>query len=115
MPKYAAQLIERAKKLRRNMTKQECHLWYCFLKNHKVKFYRQRPIGSYVADFYCRNLKLVIEIDGNQHTNKENIKYDRVRSEYLNSLGLRVLRFTNYEIEHNFEAVCAKINSVFIS
>ncbi|MBQ4401456.1 MAG: DUF559 domain-containing protein [Synergistaceae bacterium] len=71
MPPYTPQLIERARGLRKNMTPQERRLWYSFLRNHPTKFYRQRPIGGYIADFYCRKLMLVIEIDGSQHDDEE--------------------------------------------
>ena len=57
----------RAQELRRNMTRQEKHLWYDFLRSYPIKFYRQRPIGNYIVDFYCSEAHLVIELDGNQH------------------------------------------------
>ena len=112
MPPYTHQLVERARELRKNMTPQEQRLWYCFLRNHRLKFYRQRPIGGYIADFYCRKLKLVIEIDGSQHDTDEAIEYDRVRMEYMNSQGLNVMRFTNKEIDCQFSSVCEKINTL---
>ena len=112
MPVYTPKLIERARELRHNMTTQERRLWYCFLRNHSLKFYRQRPIGGYIADFYCRKLKLVIEIDGQQHYNANSIEYDKVRNEYMNTLGLKVIRFNNHEIDCDFQNVCTKINRI---
>lgn len=112
MPPYTPQLIERTRELRKNMTPQERRLWYCFLRNHPLKFYRQRPIGGYIADFYCRKLRLVIEIDGSQHNIDETIEYDRVRTEYMNSLGLNVIRFSNRDIDDKFSSVCEKINAL---
>ena len=112
MPPYTPQLIERARELRKNMTPQERRLWYCFLRNHPLKFYRQRPIGGYIADFYCRKLRLVIEIDGSQHNIDETIEYDRIRTEYMNSLGLNVIRFSNRDIDDDFSSVCEKINAL---
>ena len=112
MPPYTPQLIERARELRKNMTPQERRFWYCFLRNHPLKFYRQRPIGSYIADFYCRKLRLVIEIDGSQHNIDETIEYDRIRTEYMNSLGLNVIRFSNRDIDDKFSSVCEKINAL---
>ena len=111
MPRYTPELIERAKELRKNMTRQEKCLWYDFLRNYPLKFYRQRPIGKYIVDFYCTKLKLVIEIDGSQHYTDEAIKYDKLRTEYINSLGFTVIRFTNSEIDENFDTVCEKINA----
>ena len=104
-------LLERAKELRRNMTKHERHLWYDFLRDFPEKFYRQRIIGNYIADFYCSSLALVIELDGMQHKEREAVIYDAERSAYFNSLGLTVLRFDNYEIDKNFNNVCLKIKN----
>ena len=108
MPLYTPELIGRARELRKNMTKQETALWN-FLKRHHLKFYRQRPICGYIVDFYCRKLRLVIEVDGNQHYTPEAMEYDRIRTEYMNSLGLTVIRFSNIEVDNNFSGVCAAI------
>ena len=110
MPSYTPQLVERARELRKNMTPQEKRLWYCFLRDYPLKFYRQRPMGGYIADFYCRRLKLVIEIDGIQHDTDEAAEYDNLRTEYMNSLGLTVLRFSNREIDNAFCNVCSEID-----
>ena len=112
-PSYKEGLIMRARELRRNMTKQERHLWYDFLRNHpSKKFYRQRPIGRYIADFYCEEVNLVIEIDGSQHGTDESIEYDNERTKYMNSVGIRVVRFLNDEVDNNFENVCDEINKL---
>ena len=108
MPLYTQSLIERARELRKNMTRQEKALWE-FLKSCKFKFYRQRPIGGYIADFYCRQLGLVIEVDGSQHNTLEAEEYDRIRTEYMNAHGLTVIRFSNDEVDNNFSYVCAEI------
>ncbi len=100
---------ERARELRRNMTTQERHLWYDFLSKFPVRFYRQRTIGKYIVDFYCSKAKLVIELDGGQHYTEEGIQYDKERSTYLKSLGLKVIRFSNLDIDRNFQGVCEVI------
>lgn len=99
-----------AKDLRKNMTPEEKHLWYDFLKNYPVQFNRQKVIGEYIADFYCKKANLVIEIDGAQHFEHENSEHDKVRTEYLNSIGIEVIRFLNKDIKYNFENVCKYID-----
>ncbi|MCD4705437.1 endonuclease domain-containing protein, partial [bacterium] len=104
----------RRKKLRNNMTKAEIKLW-CVLKGNKFtnyKFRRQRGIGFYIVDFYCPKIKLVIELDGGQHLKLNNMMYDKKRTEYLNSLGVVVVRFFNNEILENIEEVWIKINEI---
>ena len=108
---YNFNLKENSRKLRQNMTSQERKLWYNFLKEYKVRFNRQRSIGSYIVDFYCSKAKLVIEIDGGQHYSEYIKIYDEKRSLFLKSLGLKVIRFTNLDIDNNFEGVCYRINS----
>ena len=103
-------LLENAKKLRREMTPQERKLWYLFLRKYPVKIYKQRIIGPYIVDFYCASAKLVIEIDGSQHYEKKEQAYDAQRSAYLESLGLRVLRYSNADINARFEQVCEDIH-----
>ena len=109
---YNNKLTEKAKELRKNMTKQERKLWYDFLVSYPVKFYRQRPIDSYIADFYCSKAKLVIELDGSQHYTEEGMEYDSIRTETLELYGLRVIRFRNSEIEYNFNKVCQRIDRI---
>ena len=109
---YNKNLKEASRKLRKEMTPQERHLWFVFLKNHPIKFVRQRPIYKFVADFYCSKAKLVIEIDGSQHYTQDGIEYDKIRSDIINVFGVRVIRFSNYDIDKNFEGVCEEINKV---
>ena len=93
------------------MTKEERHLWYDFLRDYDVKFYRQKVIGKYIVDFYCAEAGLVIELDGSQHyDNDEAIEYDKERSNFFNQLDLSVMRFTNREIHEQFRAVCEAID-----
>ena len=96
--------------LRKNMTLQEKHLWYDFLNSYEHSFRRQVVIGNYIVDFYCRKAKLVIEIDGSQHYTPESIQHDKERTEYLESCGIKVLRFLNKDIDRNFENSCAYID-----
>jgi very-short-patch-repair endonuclease len=92
-----------------NATKQERHLWYDFLRTMKPQFRRQVVIGQFIVDFYCGKAKLVIELDGSQHFEENAIEYDKQRTEILKALGCYVIRYTNYEIDHNFKQVCEDI------
>ncbi len=105
-------LLENAKELRRNMTRQEKHLWYDYLRNYPIKIYKQRIVDSYIADFYCYQARLVIEIDGSQHYTPEGRAYDAVRSSVLERYGLHVLRFYNRDVDENFEGVCYIIDKM---
>ena len=107
---YNKNLKEVARTLRKNMTDQERHLWYCFLRKYPIKFVRQRPIGSYVADFYCSEAKLIIEIDGSQHYTDEGKKHDDNRTYVINQYGVEILRFSNYDVDTNFQGVCYEID-----
>ncbi len=91
------------------MTKQESHLWYDFLRSYPVKIYRQRIIDNYIVDFYCASRKLVIELDGAQHYTIAGDEYDCIRTEILEQFGIEVIRFSNLEINNNFESVCTVI------
>lgn len=105
-------LFNRRRELRNNTTPQEVTLW-SKLKNSQfgVKFRRQHGIGNYVADFYCPAKKLVIEIDGSQHFKEESKIYDKTRTQFIQAAGMKVLRFTNAEINTNIEGVIMKIQS----
>ena len=103
-----------ARNLRKNSTTQENLLW-SLLRNRKLnnlKFKRQVPIGSYIVDFVCEEKKLIIELDGGQHNTPENLQYDKKRTEYLNSLGYKVIRFWNNEFDNNLEGVYEKLLEV---
>ena len=93
------------------MTRQEKHLWYDFLKKQPQQFYRQRIIGQYIADFYCPTAKLIIELDGSQHYEEKESELDRQRTAYLENLGVTVMRFSNLDLDNNFEGVCMTILS----
>jgi len=107
---YNRNLIPRAKEMREAMTPQERRLWFGFLRGYPARFKRQAVIYHYIADFYCHAARLVIEVDGIQHQLADALEYDRIRTETLEQLELLVLRFTNDEIEHNFDFVRKKID-----
>ena len=102
-------LTEYAKKLRINMTREECLLWYDFLKSLNCTINRQKVIGNYIVDFCCSEAKLIIEVDGIQHLESEAKKYDRKRDSYLEGLGYKVLRLSNFDVTINFERTCEKL------
>ena len=98
-----------ARELRKNMTKEERHLWYDFLRYCTPRFRRQEVIGDYIADFYCHKAGLVIELDGSQHMDDDKAAYDSKRTAYFHSLHIAVVRYYNTDISHNFEGVCQHI------
>ena len=98
-----------SQELRKKMTPEERHLWYDFLKKLPVTIHRQKVIGAYIVDFYCASASLVIELDGSQHREEQGIREDKIRDDYLNSLGILVLRYSNETIHKNFYGVCADI------
>ena len=98
-----------AQKLRREMTKEERHLWYDFLKGLPITFNRQKVIGPYIVDFYCAQFKIVVELDGSQHYEDEGKAKDIERDEYFRSNGIKVLRYSNLDVNRNFESVCEDI------
>ncbi len=102
-------LTGNAKTLRKNMTKEERHLWYDFLKILPVTVNRQKVIGNYIVDFYIASSKIVVELDGSQHYVDNGIKNDVKRDEFLTSLGIKVLRYSNLDVNQRFESVCQDI------
>ena len=113
---YNKSLVDNAQRLRKNMTKEEKHLWYDFLKRLPLTVHRQKNIGDYIVDFYIPSKHTVIEIDGLQHRLPEISENDIKRQNYMKSLGLNVLRFDNSEINKRFKDVCLSIlNSLNIS
>ena len=102
-------LTGNAKALRKNMTKEERHLWYDFLKTLPITVNRQKVIGKYIVDFYIAALKIVIELDGSQHYEEKGIENDAKRDAFLNGLGVKVLRYSNLDINQRFESVCHDI------
>ena len=107
--KHNEQLVPLAKQLRKDMTKEERHLWYDFLRTYPVRFSRQKVLGRYIADFYSAQAKLVIELDGAQHYEERNMEKDEERTAFLRGYGLKVIRIPNNEINRNFAGVCAYI------
>ena len=99
-----------AQNLRKNQTKEEARLWYQFLRKYDVRFRRQFPFGPYIVDFYCAKAKLVVELDGSQHYEPEAMQKDLERTLFLEKQGLKVLRFTNREINLQFRQVCEVID-----
>ena len=103
-------LKKNAQALRKSLTKEEAQLWYQFLCRYPLRFRRQYVIGNYIADFYCHQAKLVVELDGSQHCTPEEMEYDTNRTKYLESLGLKVLRFSNLDVLRQFRSVCETID-----
>ncbi len=92
------------------MTKEEKHLWYDFLCKYPTRFSRQKVLGKYIADFYCAEAKLVIELDGSEHYTAEGKQHDKERTAFLEEYGLKVIRIPNKEIHNNFRGVCEYID-----
>ena len=103
-------MLDTARRLRRDMTSQERKLWYEYLRTYPVKFYKQRIIESFIVDFYCAQARLVVEIDGSQHYTEQGQCYDEERSQILRAYGLKVLRFSNLDVDRNLEGVCTQID-----
>ena len=108
--KYNKVIVPTAKMLRKNMTKEERHLWYDFLRTYPVRFSRQKVLGKYIVDFYSAEAGLVIELDGSGHYTEEGKCYDRERSAFLEEYGLTIVRIPNTEIHNNFRGVCEYID-----
>ena len=103
-------LLKFAREMRKNMTPEERKLWYMYLQKHpRFRFRRQEIIGSYIADFYCAQAKLVIEIDGSQHFSEDAMSYDAARTAFFQQKNIHVLRFTNADINQRFPNVCETI------
>ena len=109
--KHNKQLVPLAKQLRKEMTKEERHLWYDFLRTYPVRFSRQKVLGKYIADFYSAEAKLVIELDGSQHYETDEMGKDAERTSFLERYGLTVIRIPNNEVSRNFLGVCERIDS----
>ena len=108
--KHNKSLVSNARNLRKNMTKEERHLWYNFLRAYPVQFLRQEILGKYIVDFYCSAAKLIVELDGSQHYEDKSMEYDKERTAYLEQYGIRVLRIPNNEVNQNFPGVCEYID-----
>ena len=106
---YDPALKEKARELRNNSTETEILLWK-FLKGRQMcgyDFHRQKPLDKYIVDFFCNELMLVIEIDGDSHIGKE--KYDKVRQNRLESVGIRFLRFDAMKVYYHTDSVLKEI------
>ena len=108
--KHNKDIVPAAKMLRKNMTKEERHLWYDFLRNHPARFSRQKVLGKYIADFYSAKANLVIELDGSGHYSEEGKQHDKERTAFLEEYGIYVMRIPNTEIHENFRGVCDYID-----
>ena len=109
--KHNPKLTNVARMLRKNMTKEEKHLWYDFLRNYPIRFLRQKVIDNYVVDFYCHDAKLIIELDGSQHYTSVGQYKDEIRTKKLEKHNLTVIRIPNSEIKRNFNNVCDYIDN----
>lgn len=107
---YQPAALHKAKRLRRNMTPQEKHLWYDFLAKYTPRFQRQKPVSGFIVDFYCASVYLAVELDGRQHQTDAGKYYDRDRSEILGRHGILVIRFDNADVENRFDWVCSRID-----
>lgn len=108
--KHNVKLTDNAKTLRKNMTKEERHLWYDFLRTYPVRFLRQKVIDNYIVDFYCHQARIIIELDGSQHYEEKGLLKDNIRTQKIESRNLTVIRIPNNEINRNFEGVCEYID-----
>ncbi len=106
---YNGRLISNAKRLRREMTKEERHLWYDFLKQLPITVHRQKVLGNFIVDFYIASCKIVIEVDGSQHYEDKHREEDAQRDLELNQMGCTVLRYSNADINQRFQSVCDDI------
>ena len=106
---YNKRLTGNSKSLRKNMTPEERHLWYDFLRLLPVTVNRQKMIGDYIVDFYIHSKKLVIELDGIQHRMVEHENKDMIRDKCLSELGIKVLRYNNKTVNNDFSFVCNDI------
>lgn len=112
----SSQIIAKAKELRKRMTPTESMLWERVRNsNTGYKFRRQHPISIFIADFYCHEKKLVIEVDGEYHEHIDQKKYDIGREDELGNFGIKVIRFTNDEVENDIEIVLKDILNVIKS
>ena len=112
---YNKKLQSLAAKLRKSMTKAEACLWKYALKEKQLKGYqfrRQRPVLKYIADFLCKELMLIIEIDGITHDNEEIVVKDRQRENDLKEAGFKIVRFTDEEVLKNLVGVTDRLNSI---
>ena len=106
---YNKELTEYAKELRKNMTPEEKHLWYDFLRYLPMTVKRQYVVGNYILDFFIPSKNIAIELDGSQHYDFEAREADAVRDSMLSSVGIKVIRYTNVDVNSNFDGVVVDI------
>lgn len=109
--KHNIELTENAKFLRKNMTKEERHLWYDFLRTYPIRFLRQKVIDNYIVDFYCSQARPIVELDGSQHYEEKGLLKDGIRTERIEDRNLTVIRIPNNEVNKHFREVCEYIDS----
>ena len=107
---YSSEMKQRARELRKNMTREESRLWYDFLRGYPVRFLRQHPVDCYILDFYCSAARLAIELDGSQHFEDDALAYDEKRDAALAKHGIVTLRFPNNAVREQFRGVCEMID-----
>ena len=103
-------LVSKASRLRKNMTKEERHLWYDFLRSYPIRFYRQKVLGRYIVDFCCSKANLIVELDGSQHYAPPEMEADKIRTAFLEQYGFQVIRIPNNAVMQNFTGVCEYID-----
>ncbi len=108
---YNRNLKHNARRLRKNMTDSEQVLWSRLRRKQllDVQFYRQKPIGNYIVDFFAPKTKLIVEVDGSHHMERDHARKDKYRDAYMTNLGLRVLRFNNRQVLEETDAVMEEI------
>lgn len=110
--KHNPELSPFARQLRKNMTKEECELWYKYLRKYPYQFRRQVTVGTYILDFYCASAKVAVELDGSQHFMDEGKRHDEARTKFLERQDIRMLRYPNSVVMKNLQGVCSDIDRV---
>ena len=100
-----------AREMRKNQTNEERKLWYNYLKKIRPQFHRQKIFGNYIVDFYCPQLKIIIEVDGIQHYDEKTLIYDKKRTEFLEEQGYTVIRFDNSEVNRDYYNTLYRISN----
>ena len=108
--KHNKKITPLARRLRKEMTKEERRLWYDFLRTYPVRFYRQKVLGHYIVDFYCASAKMVIELDGSQHFTEQGLLEDAQRTQFLKGYGIILIRIPNNAVTERFQGVCEQID-----
>ena len=106
---YNKKLVKNSQNLRTNMTDEERRLWYTFLKFLPITVNRQKIIENFILDFFIASKKIAVELDGSGHGKETNKIKDEVRDKALRNLGIKVLRYTNHDVNTNFDSVCRDI------